>query len=109
MALFTTHHDRGYIYAREVDRRLLIGGDGIDCASEEERAERLVSWAQTHIHGAANMQVEHRWVGNLAWAEGPHCRKRETRLARRRQARRHGSGHRHAIGQNLQNSCNLSR
>lgn len=67
MALPTTvHHDRGYVYAREVDGRLLIGGGRHwDCASEEERTERLVSWAQAHIHGAADMRIEHRWVGQL--------------------------------------------
>ena len=67
MVLRTTmHHDRGYVYAREVDGRLLIGGGRHwDCTSEEERTARLVSWAQMHIEGASNMEVKYRWVGQL--------------------------------------------
>ena len=67
MTLSTTvHHDRGFVYAREVDGRLLIGGGRHwECASEGERAERLISWAQAHIQGASNLQVQHRWVGQL--------------------------------------------
>ena len=67
MTLSTTvHHDHGFVYAREVDGRLLIGGGRHwECASEGERAERLISWAQAHIQGASNLQVQHRWVGQL--------------------------------------------
>ena len=62
----TLHHDRGYVYAREIDGRLLIGGGRQwSCDTEEERVERLLDWAQTHITGAEAFRIEHRWVGQL--------------------------------------------
>jgi glycine/D-amino acid oxidase-like deaminating enzyme len=66
----TVHHDKGYVYAREVDGRLLIGGGRHwACDSEEERMEFLVSWAQTHIQGAERMEVAHHWEGQLGIGE----------------------------------------
>lgn len=62
----TVHHDRGYVYAREVDGRLLIGGGRQwDCDSDEDRVDRLIAWAQNHISGAEAWRTEHHWVGQL--------------------------------------------
>ena len=62
----TLHHDRGYVYAREVHGRLLIGGGRHwDCENDVARAQMLVRWAQTHIQGAEAFDIEHQWVGQL--------------------------------------------
>ena len=47
----TVHHDRGYVYAREVDGVLIGGGRHWTCSSEAERVERLKAWAVEHIAG----------------------------------------------------------
>lgn len=62
----TVHHDRGYVYAREVDGRILIGGGRQwDCQDPGESEERLVAWAQRHIQGAEAFATAHRWTGQL--------------------------------------------
>lgn len=62
----TLHHDRGYVYARKVHGRLLIGGGRHwHCADDTERSQRLVRWAQTHIQGAERFNIEHHWIGQL--------------------------------------------
>ena len=67
----TVHHDRGYVYAREIDGRVLIGGGRHwDCFSEDERIQRLTAWAEAHISGVDAFRVAHCWVGQLG--VGPH-------------------------------------
>ena len=62
----TIHHDRGYVYAREVDGRLLIGGGRHwDCRDDHDRIQRLLDWAQKHIVGAESIQIDHHWIGQL--------------------------------------------
>lgn len=62
----TLHHDRGYVYAREVHGRLLIGGGRQwECNDNDARAQKLVRWAQTHIQGADGFAIEHHWIGQL--------------------------------------------
>jgi gamma-glutamylputrescine oxidase len=62
----TVHHDHGYVYAREVDGRVLIGGGRHwDCASDDERVTKLTEWARSHIQGAEAFEAAHRWVGQL--------------------------------------------
>ena len=66
----TIHHDKGYVYAREVDGRVLIGGGRHwACESDAERIDRLVEWVQTHIDGAQGMEIAHHWVGQLGIGE----------------------------------------
>ncbi|MDG1675035.1 MAG: FAD-binding oxidoreductase [Flavobacteriales bacterium] len=66
----TIHHDKGYVYAREVDGRVLIGGGRQwACESDADRLDRLVEWAQTHIKGAQSMEIAHHWVGQLGIGE----------------------------------------
>ena len=62
----TLHHDRGYVYAREVHGRLLIGGGRQwECDDNDARAQKLVRWAQTHIQGAEGFAIKHHWIGQL--------------------------------------------
>lgn len=62
----TIHHDRGYVYAREVDGRLLIGGGRHwKCQDDHDRIQRLLDWAKTHIVGAESIQIDHHWIGQL--------------------------------------------
>ena len=62
----TLHHDRGYVYARAVRGRLLIGGGrNWNCDDDAERGQMLVHWAQTHIQGAERFDIDHQWVGQL--------------------------------------------
>ena len=62
----TVHHDRGYVYAREVDGRVLIGGGrNWTCPSKAERVERLKAWAVEHIAGVSHFEVEFQWQGHL--------------------------------------------
>jgi len=62
----TVHHDRGYVYVREVEGRLLIGGGRQwDCPNDDDVAERLTAWAQKHVVGCDPFQVAHRWKGQL--------------------------------------------
>ena len=62
----TLHHDRGYVYARAVRGRLLIGGGRHwNCDDDAERGQMLVHWAQTHIQGAERFDIDHQWVGQL--------------------------------------------
>lgn len=62
----TVHHDRGYVYAREVDGRVLIGGGRHwDCPSEEARMLRLKEWAVAHLEGASQFETEFLWQGHL--------------------------------------------
>ena len=62
----TIHHDRGYVYAREVDGRLLIGGGRHwKCRDDHDRIQRLLDWAQKHIVGAESIQIDHHWIGQL--------------------------------------------
>ena len=62
----TVHHDRGYVYAREVDGRVLIGGGRHwACPTEAERVERLKAWAVEHIAGVSRFEVEFQWQGHL--------------------------------------------
>ena len=43
----TVHHDRGYVYVREIEGRLLIGGGRQwDCRDDDEVADRLTAWAR---------------------------------------------------------------
>ena len=66
----TIHHDRGYVYAREVDGRVLIGGGRQwHCNTEQEREERLVSWAKKHLIGCEEWTTAHAWVGQLGIGE----------------------------------------
>ena len=62
----TLHHDRGYVYARVVHDRLLIGGGRQwECDDNEARAQKLVHWAQRHVQGAGAFEIEHHWIGQL--------------------------------------------
>ena len=62
----TVHHDRGYVYVREIEGRLLIGGGRQwDCRDNDEVAERLTAWAQRHVVGCDSFRVAHRWTGQL--------------------------------------------
>lgn len=61
----TIHHDRGYVYAREIDGRVLIGGGRHWSCSEKERIQRLQNWAAAHVVGASSFEVAHHWQGHL--------------------------------------------
>ena len=62
----TVHHDRGYVYAREIDGKLLIGEEDIGSAQQMRIAlSRLVEWAQHHIQGTEEMRICHSWTGQL--------------------------------------------
>jgi glycine/D-amino acid oxidase-like deaminating enzyme len=62
----TVHHDRGYVYVREVEGRLLIGGGRQwDCPNDDDVAERLTAWATKHVVGCDLFKVAHRWKGQL--------------------------------------------
>ena len=62
----TVHHDRGYVYVREIEGRLLIGGGRQwDCRDDDEVAQRLTAWAERHVVGCDPFQVTHRWKGQL--------------------------------------------
>lgn len=66
----TLHHDRGYVYARELGGRLLIGG-GRQWASAtpNDTPQQLCNWAKNHIRGAQHMEIQHHWVGTLGVGE----------------------------------------
>ena len=62
----TVHHDRGYVYARDLDGRLLIGGGrNWNCANEEERISKLKAWAREHVTGASDFEASVQWRGYL--------------------------------------------
>ena len=62
----TVHHDRGYVYVREIEGRLLIGGGRQwDCRDDDEVGERLTAWALRHVVGCSPFEVAHRWKGQL--------------------------------------------
>lgn len=62
----TVHHDRGYVYVREFEGRLLVGGGRQwGCRDNDEVAERLTLWTQRHVVGCDSFQVAHRWKGQL--------------------------------------------
>lgn len=59
----TVHHDRGYVYARPVGDRVLLGGGrqwGLDAA---QTVARLTAWGRTHLH--PEFAPAHHWVGQL--------------------------------------------
>ena len=62
----TLHHDRGYVYARQVHGRLLIGGGRHwECEDNDARSQKLIRWAQKHIQSAERFEMEHLWIGQL--------------------------------------------
>ena len=67
----TVHHDRGYVYVREIEGRLLIGGGRQwDCRDDDEVADRLTAWAQGHVVGCDPSRWPIDGLGNWA-SEAP--------------------------------------
>ncbi|MDZ7772373.1 MAG: FAD-dependent oxidoreductase [Balneolaceae bacterium] len=70
------HHDRGYVYFRSVDDRLLIGG-ARNIAMEEEETDRfginkkirshLVSFVNEHLLPGQDWSVEYEWSGIMGF------------------------------------------
>ena len=60
------HYDRGYVYLRRLENRLLIGGGRQwgDGASEEVQ-QKLQNFLSNHIKGAENAEFEYNWIGHL--------------------------------------------
>ena len=60
------HFDRGYVYLRRLENRLLIGGGRQwgDGASEEVQ-QKLQEFLAKHIKGAEGAEIEYNWVGHL--------------------------------------------
>lgn len=66
----TLHHDRGYVYARPVHGRLMIGGGRHwACTDETATLERLLGWARRHVAGAEQSAIDHHWTGHLGIGE----------------------------------------
>lgn len=70
------HHDRGYIYFRDVDERLLIGGArNLDPETEETDRfgvnpvirEHLVDFVDRHLLPGREWSVEHEWSGIMGF------------------------------------------
>lgn len=70
------HHDRGYIYFRNVDDRLLIGG-ARNLAADEEETDRfgvnqrirdhLEDFVDEHLLAGRTWSVEHEWSGIMGF------------------------------------------
>lgn len=70
------HHDRGYIYFRNVDDRLLIGG-ARNLAIEEEESDRfgvnpvirdhLVDFVTRHLLPDRDWKIDHEWSGIMGF------------------------------------------
>lgn len=60
------HFDRGYVYLRRLENRLLIGGGRQwgDGASEDVQ-QMLQDFLANHIKGAEGVQFEYNWIGHL--------------------------------------------
>lgn len=72
----TFHHDRGYIYFRNIGNRLLIGGArNLDEAAEETDQlgsnetirQHLVKFVSETLRFGADWQVEHEWSGIMGF------------------------------------------
>ena len=60
------HYDRGYVYLRRLENRLLIGGgrqwgEG----GSEEVQQKLQEFLSKHIKGAQGAEIEYNWIGHL--------------------------------------------
>lgn len=70
------HHDRGYVYFRNVDDRLLIGG-ARNLAMDEEETDRfginetirahLEAFVDEHLLPGRDWQVDYRWSGIMGF------------------------------------------
>ena len=60
------HYDRGYVYLRRLENRLLIGGGRQwgDGASEDVQ-QMLQDFIAKHIKGAEGAKIEYNWIGYL--------------------------------------------
>lgn len=72
----TFHHDRGYIYFRDVGNRLLIGGGrNIDTDTEETDQfgtnesirKHLVNFVSETLRFGTDWEIEHRWSGIMGF------------------------------------------
>lgn len=62
----TLHHDRGYVYARPVGDRILIGGGRQwNLEGAEATQDALINWARRHIEGAEDASIGQAWTGQL--------------------------------------------
>ena len=96
----TVHHDRGFVYVREIEGRLLIGGGRQwNCRDDDEVADLLTAWAQRHVAGCGPSRWPTDGLGNWALAAPAALGEDlETGTSRRRQAGRLGRRHRHHRG-----------
>lgn len=60
------HYDRGYVYLRRLENRILIGGGRQwgDGASEDVQ-QMLQDFIAKHIKGAEGAKIEYNWLGHL--------------------------------------------
>lgn len=74
----TFHFDRGYIYFRDLNNRLLLGGArNIDSGAEQTDTfgvnsnikQHLVHFADDVLHLASGWQIEHEWSGIMGFTE----------------------------------------
>ena len=62
----TMHHDRGYVYARQVGDQLMIGGGRQwNLEGPEATQDSLIEWARRHIEGAEDATIRQAWTGQL--------------------------------------------
>lgn len=64
------HYDRGYVYLRRLENRMLIGGGrqwakGYSDGDSEEVKTKLVEFLGNHIEGCKDVEIEYNWIGHL--------------------------------------------
>ena len=68
------HYDRGYVYLRRLENRMLIGGgrqwaqgnsDALSDGGSEEVRAKLVEFLGNHIEGCKGVEIEYNWIGHL--------------------------------------------
>ena len=68
------HYDRGYVYLRRLENRMLIGGgrqwaqgnnDSLSDGGSEEVRIKLVEFLGNHIEGCKGVEIEYNWIGHL--------------------------------------------
>ena len=66
------HYDRGYVYLRRLENRLLIGGGRQwgDGASEEVQ-QKLQEFLARQVKGAEGAEIEYNWIGHLVTLQIP--------------------------------------
>ena len=61
----SVHLDAGYVYARNVENRMLIGGGRHWNVDAEETERRLIEWMHSLWPRTQDVAITHRWTGTL--------------------------------------------